>query len=564
MSPRFFIRTLKTSDDVILWPLTHHQNDREFSGVWAHPTDTVLVFTQDNFSKPFTFHNGPVGGVGTPIQLILWGAWWTDTDDGRQRAEKAQRWTRGLLDSHYFDELRQYHIARPPVWRGDALCVTEPAPPGTVDWKEANEQVVDMIDNLIDDGVLPDPDDGPRIAHIVLMPPGFTCTDASGSHSSDYDIDFPFDSDVFWAGWCRYFDPDVEEIEPMMQTVSHEIVELLTDPEYDGWRTDVEDDDSPEIADVAVYSNDAGTHKLGAWVNGVRVQAYYSNKHSACVIPIDRDYGARITGEVTERSRTVTDRGTFRPGASDSAACSPSLPECCIDDRDYVWFTYAVDEHVRLFADTQRYWQPNVRWFVNDKPVNGNGTIDLNLDYDAFDGRDTVTHTGTLTVHFEETGIFLDLSAPDQAANFDLRVRAVVEEVDIEGDVVSAIPSTAEVTVGIIGAVLEIEQDYIDQRSACWTAMLRPYTKDHLITGRPWRQEGINYRVDLLTLEIPCYARVSQYDQARRVATLAYAATQTLDSEQAHVFIDGLVASVPVLASAVKRRVTASLEDEQL
>jgi hypothetical protein len=55
---------------------------------------------------------------------------------------------------------------------------------------------------------------------------------------------------------------------------------------------------------------------------------------------------------------------------------------------------------------------------------------------------------------------------------------AVVEEVDIDGDVVSAIPSAARVTVGFIGAVLEIEQDYRDQRSACWTAMLRPYTKN--------------------------------------------------------------------------------------
>ena len=89
------------------------------------------------------------------------------------------------------------------------------------------------------------------------------------------------------------------------------------------------------------------------------------------------------------------------------------------------------------------------------------------------------------------------------------RRRAVVEQVDIDGGVVSAIPSAAQVTVGIIGAVLEIEQDYIDQRSACWTAMLRPYTKNHLITGRPWRQEGVNYRVELLTLEIPCYAGVS-------------------------------------------------------
>jgi hypothetical protein len=35
---------------------------------------------------------------------------------------------------------------------------------------------------------------------------------------------------------------------------------------------------------------------------------------------------------------------------------------------------------------------------------------------------------------------------------------AVVEEVDIDGDVVSAIPSAAQVTVGFIGAVLEMSR----------------------------------------------------------------------------------------------------------
>jgi hypothetical protein len=93
--------------------------------------------------------------------------------------------------------------------------------------------------------------------------------------------------------------------------------------------------------------------------------------------------------------------------------------------------------------------------------------------------------------------------------------------------------------------------------------MLRPYTKNHVITGRPWRQEGVDYRIDLLTLEIPSYARVSQYEEARKVATLAYAATQTLDSENAQLFIDGLVAGVPALAGAVQRRLNESVDGKR-
>jgi hypothetical protein len=140
--------------------------------------------------------------------------------------------------------------------------------------------------------------------------------------------------------------------------------------------------------------------------------------------------------------------------------------------------------------------------------------------------------------------------------------RAVVEEVDIDGDVVSTIPSAARVTVGFIGAMLEIEQDYRDERSACWTAMLRPYTKNHLITGRPWRQENVNYRVELLTLQIPCY-QACLNTKRPKVATLENAATQSLDVEQAQIVIDGLVAGVPALAGAVNRPVIPSPGAEQ-
>jgi hypothetical protein len=54
-----------------------------------------------------------------------------------------------------------------------------------------------------------------------------------------------------------------------------------------------------------------------------------------------------------------------------------------------------------------------------------------------------------------------------------------------------------------------------------------------------------------------------QYKEARNVATLEYAATQSLDVEQAQIVIDGLVAGVPALAGAVNRRVIPSPGTEQ-
>jgi hypothetical protein len=68
----------------------------------------------------------------------------------------------------------------------------------------------------------------------VCMPPGFVCTRADGAHKYDYDWDFPFDTDNYWAGWRRYYDPATEDVETMMQTISHEIVEMITRSHDDG------------------------------------------------------------------------------------------------------------------------------------------------------------------------------------------------------------------------------------------------------------------------------------------------------------------------------------------
>ena len=94
----------------------------------------------------------------------------------------------------------QYGV-RTPVWRGSVI-VTKPGPPGTVSNQGAMSATLDLIDDLIDDDVFPDPDDGPRFAFLVLMPPGFVINDsdpANGAHYYDYDQDGPFDTDNYWG-----------------------------------------------------------------------------------------------------------------------------------------------------------------------------------------------------------------------------------------------------------------------------------------------------------------------------------------------------------------------------
>ncbi|MGW5751438.1 hypothetical protein [Nocardia rhamnosiphila] len=552
MDPRLSVITPKWK--FYLPVMTYHHDEHEFSGIWQHPDVPALIFADSDFRGPFTYHNGPVGGVGTPIQLIFWGSWWT-SGDGAQRQGMVEARTRALLDSHYFDELGQYYIAQKPVWRGSTI-VTSPGAPGAVSSRDAMEAVLDLIDDLIDDDVFPDPDDGPRIGFIVLMPPGFATTDFDGAHRHDYDWDFPFDEDNYWAGWCRYYDALVENPETMMQTVAHEIVEMITDPEFDGWHTDIAGDDTGrEIADIAL--SDGGMVWQTAWVNGVNVQGYWSNKHNACIIPIDRDYGARLSGSVTEQSRSLAGSGLFRPELSDSAACSTKLPECCIDDRDYVWGVYFVTEKATVHLSTERYVSPIATWFVNGQQLTGAGSLLLTVDMDRFSGRDVVAATSVqVNVQYVTSNTSLQITAISPGGNFDLTVSCTVRDDSITGNVTTDVIASPHVTVGIVGAVLEVEQAYVDQLSACFTAMLRRYTELHTPSGKPRRGDPINYDPGLDLAVLPAYARVRQYEQAREAVKLIRAANQLLDAESARGFIDNLLAGIPAVAAALKRRST--------
>src|SRR4051795_13703659 len=98
----------------------------------------------------------------------------------------------------------------------------------------------------------------------------------TGRTGTTYDGDGPFDTDEYWAGWVRYFDPAVEDVETTMRTLTHELVELLTDPEGDGWHTGVgggtnELCDAAESPAAGVAPHTTNATKQTAIVGGARV-----------------------------------------------------------------------------------------------------------------------------------------------------------------------------------------------------------------------------------------------------------------------------------------------------
>lgn len=541
--------------------MTYHSSDSTFDGLWSRGNMSLLTFRDSRFTDttgavipavPFRFRGGPIGGTGTPVQLIFWGQWWQSAD-GAERARWVESSTRALLDSPYTDELSQYAISSPPWFRGSTYVVS-PAPPGQALTGVACHAVADLIGDLIGQDEYPDPDDGPRIAFIACMPPGFD-GGVDSFQVSDRQYDPPFDTDNIWYGFIRYYDAASEPLDKMTVELSRFILGVVTDPERDGWRADIDDYIVRELPDPAYSPLAGGWIAQTGFVNGVQVCAYWSNRHGTTVLPIDTDYAARLSGTVTEIDRTPLAEGVFRPSPSDNAACSTALPECCIDDRDYVWTVYAVQQTARVELRTERFHTPVPMWTINGQPVAGEGQVVLSVTMDKFRERETVTVTEAVVIDFIAQTVALDLTARNATGNFDVVVGCTVVDAGFTGNVTSNVTVTPSVAVGLACAVLEVEQDYVDQRADCYRAMLRKHiqlkTTD---TGAPGDHPGIEFGGGFDSLVIPAYAHYSGAQQIATAKRLVRAAHDLFEPAQAQEFVESLVATTPLLASALRRQ----------
>ena len=294
---------------------TFYRDDRTFDGSSSHPTAPLLIFsdTRAGAGGPVTSGGGPVGD-GLPVQLLFWGSWWAGP--GSAHAAEIENQVKQMFSSPYFSQLSQYGVS-PPTWRG-TLFVTKPDPPAQDGDSMAGFK---LFTDLIDDGTLPDPEDE-LFAPVILMPQGFgTQTNPAGQtwaglHRGELSYFWPLpDFDWYWYAEITFSD----NADDTSRIVSHELVELLTDPQQSGWSR-AAPAGSDEIADSA----DVSASGQSAFVNDARVSAYWSNAHNATVIPIDRDYSASLAGEIEVEHTHSIAAGTFRPTDRDLPSAKPS------------------------------------------------------------------------------------------------------------------------------------------------------------------------------------------------------------------------------------------------
>jgi hypothetical protein len=551
-----------TLTSVLLEPrFTIQVSDETSIGVWSKPNRPKLIFRDNDLDGTLMNGGGAIAGApgGHPLQLLFWGDWWLGAGAAK-RGLVVER-TKALLESGYFSELAQYGIPHAPVWRG-SMTVIDPAPPGVAnDANDLMTKVLRMVEDLIEDDKLPDPDDGPRILCVVLLPDTLTlgpALGASGAHSYDYDTTFPWNDDTFWVGWIASgmpVDPPVGGDRSLMKTLSHEVVETLTDPEGTAWRTGSADLGRCEICDAGVSVTGGIKVSQTAFVNGVHVQAYWSVNDNAPVIPIDSGYQAQLKCRIREVNRHVTASDRFRATEEDNKFCSREFPECCMADRDYEWRAYAIGEVATISVNMQRYRRAGMTWTINGHTLGGAPDMQVTVTVASYAGRSLKVEERVVTLHCSVTPAGLEIRS--SGGNFAVEVGCAVREGDITGNVKldgGGLVATPQITVGFNGSELLYDDAYNKQKTACLAAMIRRYVVQYKPSMRIAPEEGINFRLADLLRDIPAYVRPTQYAGMQWIARAAFAAQHVHGLEGSREAIRVMMAQAPSLARNIDLR----------
>jgi hypothetical protein len=202
------------------------------------------------------------------VKLIFWGSGWSSA---KPSPEIAASTTRIILDSVYTSELGQYHGIRQPRYAGDMIVET-PAPPK----RFARSDVEALLKNLFESHQLGSPNTA--TLYVVMTPPNVASVKDLGEHSTYryLDASWPFVHPVHLA-WVTFNGTWAETT----ATLSHEIVEALSDPNTDGIRlksTKCGEQLICEIGDVC-----DSTTNIPSTLGDIVVAAYWSEKVKRCI-----------------------------------------------------------------------------------------------------------------------------------------------------------------------------------------------------------------------------------------------------------------------------------------
>jgi hypothetical protein len=421
---------------------------------------TLLTYAPTIAPTNLTFQGGAIA-PGVPVELLFWGDWWNAAGAGERDALISAVQT--LLAGPYTRALDQYGISQ-PTYRGFRVV---PGKPTTFGWSD----IQGFVQGLIDSGAYPEPDeDGGRNGYFVMMPTGSTDTTSAqpcGAHGQYVETDFlGLDPDHAWIAYINY-----GSLDTMTSCFSHELAELLTDPEQNAWYVQGVPGSSSEIGDLCDIRQN--------WVDSVKVRSYWSNRDQMCVIPTDAAYSVCIAGSIDEDDRKLVKEGKAHPKTPEGGI-GVLLPACNFEGLEFPYKIYQDVESASLTATATGYHAPVFAWTVAGQllaPAAGNVTVTADVTY-ADPGGNVRFSTDPIVLQYTINGSSLRLTNDAGQGSFDVLVAVVADEDPAQSDQATNGARRSGIVVSFIGRSID-EPDYQAAVERCSKAAHDLWVKTH-------------------------------------------------------------------------------------
>ena len=256
--------------------------------VQAHPAPAFTDFEVVTQTTPPVFPNTALVDQGGPkipfadIRVIFWGSAWTSDPNRAAIMNNIAK----VMAGPYVTKLAQYGFQSGSMdLRGPLFVGSNPPNPFT------NQNVADLITGMIDSETLPEPDEQFDLIPVVLMPVGAAYKPPAGGQAA-------FGAHG-WIEWDDFEPGDVDNsnahylwvlnrgLDGMTSTFCHELAEIITDPEGNGWRVPTAPNGQDEVGDIC--------NNLTLKSGGVNYHYYWSASDGACIIPINQSGQYQVT-----------------------------------------------------------------------------------------------------------------------------------------------------------------------------------------------------------------------------------------------------------------------------
>ena len=286
-----------------------------------------------------------------------------------------------LVGGPYLQGLSQYGYVGPAQVRNAVidntpLIIPLPTPaPGVSQTKVIDNAVSAYIGSLVDNDSIDNVDDNHELIVMVFLDPSIPSpinTDSAGKQSGPSGANTPIeifefldDNIRFQYAWITTSSNNLANI---TQTLSHELVESITDPFNSGWvqtSPPPAPGSEPQIGDVC---------NQPASINGVWVSAYWSVADNACIVPTS---GTRKLSLSQTLDKHEPFDGPNRQGYV-------NFPIICGGGRYFDYFERTYHNVLTIHAKFDGYETPIVDYTINGQEVSlMSGTVEVDAVWDV-------------------------------------------------------------------------------------------------------------------------------------------------------------------------------------